>query len=95
MSSNLPPGVTESMLPGNTPEDIAWDQWWEWTWNYVVNDNKLDVDEARRAIVVGVAAVIAERGEIADICRAAEHEGRMLQGMGIPEVNNDADDSAQ
>jgi hypothetical protein len=25
MSSNLPPGVTESMIPGNRPEDTAWD----------------------------------------------------------------------
>jgi len=26
MGYNLPPGVTESMLPGNTPEDRAWDE---------------------------------------------------------------------
>jgi len=26
MSSNLSPGVTENMLPGNTPEDWAWDE---------------------------------------------------------------------
>lgn len=26
MSSNLPPGVTESMIPGNRPEDEAWDR---------------------------------------------------------------------
>lgn len=26
MSSNLPPGITESMLPGNTPEDILWEK---------------------------------------------------------------------
>jgi hypothetical protein len=24
MSSNLPPGVTEGMIPGNTSEDAAW-----------------------------------------------------------------------
>lgn len=22
--SNLPPGVTDSMIPGNTPEDVEW-----------------------------------------------------------------------
>ena len=27
--SNLPPGVTEDMLPGNTPEDEAWDAFWD------------------------------------------------------------------
>jgi len=28
--SNLPPGVTEDMLPGNRPEDIDWDNFHEW-----------------------------------------------------------------
>ena len=28
--SNLPPGVTEDMLPGNRPEDIDWDKFHEW-----------------------------------------------------------------
>lgn len=23
---SLPPGVTDSMIPGNTPEDVEWDQ---------------------------------------------------------------------
>ncbi len=27
--SNLPPGVTESMLPGNRPEDVRWDEFVE------------------------------------------------------------------
>ena len=31
LSSNLPPGVTESMLPGNRPEDEAWLYYWEQT----------------------------------------------------------------
>lgn len=26
--SNLPPGVNEGMIPGNRPEDIAYDEWW-------------------------------------------------------------------
>lgn len=25
MSSNLPPGVSENMIPGNRPEDAAWE----------------------------------------------------------------------
>jgi hypothetical protein len=27
--SNLPPGVSASMIPGNTAEDEAWDYLWE------------------------------------------------------------------
>ena len=29
MSSNLPPGVSEGMIPGNRPEDAAYEEWWE------------------------------------------------------------------
>lgn len=28
-SFNLPPGVTESMIPGNRPEDNAWNHFWD------------------------------------------------------------------
>ena len=39
--SNLPPGVTEGMIPGNRPEDIAWEK--------LHNDiDELPFDEARR-----------------------------------------------
>jgi len=27
--SNLPPGVSESMIPGNRPEDIAYEKFWD------------------------------------------------------------------
>ena len=30
MSSNMPPGVLESMIPGNRPEDLEWDELIEW-----------------------------------------------------------------
>ena len=30
MSSNYPPGVTEDMIPGNRPEDLEWDNIWDW-----------------------------------------------------------------
>ena len=29
MSSNLPPGVTSSMIPGNSPEDALAEEMWE------------------------------------------------------------------
>ena len=41
-SSNLPPGVTESMIPGNRPEDIAWEKLLD-----EIGDSGLDHDEAR------------------------------------------------
>lgn len=30
MSSNLPPGVSDSDIPGNRPEDMEWDNLWDW-----------------------------------------------------------------
>lgn len=30
MSYNLPPGVSENDIPGNRPEDIAWDDLVDW-----------------------------------------------------------------
>lgn len=30
MGSNLPPGVSDSMIPGNTPEDHEWEDLFEW-----------------------------------------------------------------
>lgn len=35
MASNLPPGITDSMLPGNTPEDIAFERLCEELQDYV------------------------------------------------------------
>lgn len=35
MSSNLPPGVTDSMLPGNTPEDHKAEAFADWLWDVV------------------------------------------------------------
>ena len=43
--SNLPPGVTESMIPGNRPEDWAWDKLWDW-----IQDTGLTPEEIREAI---------------------------------------------
>ena len=29
MSSNLPPGVSENMIPGNRPEDLEYEHFWD------------------------------------------------------------------
>ena len=60
MSSNLPPGVTDNMLPGNRPEDLQWDEVLEWAANEL-SESGLDPDEVQRAVVIGIAAVQAER----------------------------------
>jgi hypothetical protein len=36
-SSNLPPGVSEHMIPGNRPEDIAEEEFWETLDNEFLN----------------------------------------------------------
>jgi hypothetical protein len=44
MPSNLPPGVTESMIPGNRPEDEWQDQFWDllelpdWAFDYTPSE---------------------------------------------------------
>ena len=45
MSSNLPPGVTESMLPGNRPEDMSWERFHEWL-DAEIEGNNLSLDDA-------------------------------------------------
>lgn len=44
MASNLPSGVTEGMLPGNRPEDMAWDKLHEGIDNDAAKENMSDMD---------------------------------------------------
>jgi hypothetical protein len=43
--SNLPPGVSESMIPGNRPEDIAEEEFWENLESELQERYKLDVED--------------------------------------------------
>jgi len=52
--SNLPPGVTESMIPGNRPEDIEWDQLWEKINDEAV-DRNLTVEQVRMIWAIGLS----------------------------------------
>lgn len=61
MASNLPPGVTESMIPGNRPEDIALEAA-EVGLMDMCHDAKLSPDEYMIVAQVGLAAVMAARG---------------------------------
>ena len=56
MSYNLPPGVNENMIPGNTQEDAEWDKFWS-----SLDFNDLSVQEASRAVQIGVDIVRAGR----------------------------------
>jgi hypothetical protein len=53
MSSNLPPGVTESMIPGNRPEDEGWERFHE----------QIDDDCYELALDVEQAQVVWELGK--------------------------------
>lgn len=57
---NLPPGVTESMLPGNRPEDAEWDTFAEWSFDQYI-DSGLDVDDCKKAVLLGIKAVKARK----------------------------------
>ena len=59
MSSNLPPGVTESMIPGNRPEDAAWDAVWEDITGEAIDAN-LSADDVRRVWDLGIKALHKE-----------------------------------
>lgn len=59
MSSNLPPGVTEDMLPGNRPED----DWWEQTWDRVMAEVGEQGNNAYRNITSGITQ-ITDPGDI-------------------------------
>lgn len=80
MASNLPPGVTVGMIPGNRPEDAAWEAAEEWALEKLSEAN-LSLDEYRRAILIGIAAVVAERDEIEAIIKDVRADERMVAEM--------------
>ena len=49
--SNLPPGVSESMIPGNRPEDAAWDKFYEWLDEYT-DQNRISIEELKARIQI-------------------------------------------
>lgn len=55
MASNLPPGVTEGMIPGNRPEDLEWEGFHEWLDDETFV-NKLTPVQARLVWMAGMAA---------------------------------------
>ncbi len=56
MRSNLPPGVTESMIPGNRPEDMEWERFWDWANDQFI-DAGITVEQAYEVINNGLKTV--------------------------------------
>lgn len=60
MSGNLPPGVGVGSIPGNRAEDLAWESALVEACDRLA-DSGLTIEEVRRAVEIGIAAVDAER----------------------------------
>jgi len=45
MKTNFPPGVTESMIPGNTPEDEKWEEHLEKLGNSIKESVKILLED--------------------------------------------------
>lgn len=78
MPSNLPPGVRATDIPGNRPEDSKREQCEEWVLDALAH---LTEDEVRRAVLMGIAALKAERFEIDTLIRKAVDEEQMVTGI--------------
>jgi hypothetical protein len=54
MSSNLPPGVTDSMIPGNRPEDAEEEAFWETLYADLTIErvDAIEADEFLKRIIV-------------------------------------------
>ena len=73
--SNLPPGASPSMLPGNRDEDTEWEAFMDWAWDYLADSN-LDTKQAKRAILIGVKQVKVEISkDIKAIVKALKKKG--------------------
>jgi len=85
---NLPPGVSASSIPGNTREDAEWEAFLDWAYDQLSN---LPVTEGRRAVLMGIAAVNAERDEIRTAVaeRVIEERLRELESRPVEEPNEE------
>jgi hypothetical protein len=74
MPSNLPPGVTDNMIPGNRPEDHEYDDALIDATD-AFSQTDLSPNEIRRAVKIGIAAIKAEREDIADLMEDSHING--------------------
>lgn len=78
MRSNLPPGITDGMLSGNRPEDIERKQIEDWALDWLID---YDNDKVRRIILIGSAAISAEREEIKRLIDERVKESRLFDNQ--------------
>jgi len=82
MKSNLPPGVTTGMLPGNTSEDAAWERFCEMACDeYAKPEHMLTIEEAHMALHAGIAAVKATRDTLNTLIREIRKDERLSYDM--------------
>lgn len=74
MSSNFPPGCSANDIPGNRPEDEAWERVVDWFIEYS-SETDLTPEEIKRAVLMGIAAVKAEAKIIGNMINAAYYDG--------------------
>jgi len=60
MSSNLPPGVTEAMIPGNRPEDEEWERLYDYI-DEVCAAHNINPKEAKMCFDIGLNALRLDR----------------------------------
>lgn len=57
--SNLPPGVTDSMLPGNTPEDVAWGEFFVWLEEELIFRKEIERKVKTLFIILNIICLMA------------------------------------
>jgi len=84
MNSNLPPGVTESMIPGNRPEDAAFETWHDAKETELEKDIDSMIDEIRSGYQGGFEHDMefdqgALAAEMARLLEELDLDGRVYQ----------------
>lgn len=78
--SNLPPGVTESMIPGNRPEDAEWDAFYDWFEDQCV-ESGFTVEEVRLAVTIGFSGLKGVKKDLNEMFRVVREDERQSLEM--------------
>jgi hypothetical protein len=65
------------MIPGNRPEDVAWEVAYEWALDQYAGTD-FTLNELKRAVLIGIAAVKAEREVVSALLEEARADERMI-----------------
>lgn len=91
MSSNLPPGVSESMIPGNRPEDDECERFFDWL-DMIISSENINHEEAKVIFRAGLAC----RDTFKELNRTREYvllnlKDKAEQAVNAFECEKDAD----